>query len=81
MPLGKQKDDGDMFASGDRLEVDRMLSETQRMLHNTRSFLESIHEDDDAARDYVETLNKNLKNEERRLKQQRYAAPRPELEK
>ncbi len=57
-----------MFAGGDRLEVQRMLSETQRMLENTREFLRHTHKGDHASRDYIEGLQKNLENEQRRLK-------------
>ena len=69
-----------MFAGGDRLDVEQMLSDTQRMLENTRAFLDGTQEGDNAARDYLEGLKKILENEERRLIQKRDAhdPPRPE---
>ena len=75
MPLGNNNDNGSTSSGGDWLAVDRLLTETQQMLDNTRNFLAALEEDDEDARTYLEELNSNLKNDMRRLEDKRRREP------
>lgn len=80
MPLRTHNDDGGMFEGGDRLEMQRMLAETHRMLENTRSFLKCLHDGDDAAHHYIEALKENLENDLRRLESKHLESDGPPAE-
>ena len=70
MPLDEKDEEG-TSARDQRLETERMIEETRRMLENTCAFLKCIREGEDAANQYVQQLKGTLENDLRRLERDR----------
>ena len=56
---------------------DESAAETERMLRNTRRFLEQLSDSEPDSRRYVSGLKEHLENDLRRMKQRRENGPRP----
>ena len=68
MPPGSQNDDDDKISTGHApLDLEQLLEEKRKMLHNTRIFLQLICMDEDASRRYIREMEEQLANDVRRL--------------
>jgi hypothetical protein len=73
MTSNNEKDRGSSqrFAPGGGPEGDQLVEETERLLANTRAFLDSLEQGEEATRKYVEEVKESFENDLRRLKRDR----------
>ena len=73
MTSSNEKDRGRSrrFGPGGGPESDQLVEETERLLANTRAFLDSLEQGEEATRKYVEEVKESLENDLRRLKRDR----------
>ena len=67
----KDRDRSKVFEHGGSPKTDRLIEETERLLINTRIFLEHLEQSEEATRRYVEGLKTTLENDLRRLERDR----------